>query len=394
MIIAFTLLTLSCGKNHHLPQNNYNLYNYSGFEMMARGNCLPFPLEEINVLHTISVCQEEITNVSFGPDTSSIICLTSTNLFSVHILSGEVHQITQLQYDKSDIMTVTRDCIILGSIQNLQGFGESQEYIFDCITMEGSINWSIRALSEPVFYENVFLIGGETQDGYASLYRINGGNLSLIKTFNIENRALVQLLPTQIGIIWLGFGEGPYLIKKSAQEYELTLFNSEWNDGAFRAVLDCNNRLSFLDDGGRVLVEISQGFSDPDIIPFADILGLESHAASDPIGVHEVASNGRKTLILYNHYIVSHDNDETRIMVSDFNNYGERFSPLEFYIGSDALSYIITLDDGGILYGDSNIKELHFEGFRTTPLVFSGDLQRAAFGTREGKIIILDLTTE
>jgi hypothetical protein len=321
---------------------------------------------------------------------SEVICADkSGDIFLVEIDEGRSSKVISLSLDGWNPSPVRGDWR-LKPINDSVFLAYSLEpgFIY-CVDKKGQTLWRRRYdnVFMPLLFEGDIISSVTDADDRTEAVIIScyGQELQRIQ---LEVRPGPYLLAVRHGILILSHFEGPKLLYRTDKGFSLTDWYPEWQYCTMPSIYDGSDRLISWFDAGKSMAIIDNRYVQPELVPLRSIMHIPViDPEAQPISF---ASNGSCIAVLFANQIIKVSDDQLSVWMKDLST--DELEASYLYIGSDCEDFII-VGYTGLALGNSSgaLRSMQFEHRLTTHgLVFSHDFRRAAGGTAEGELIVVE----
>ena len=399
-ITLLLVLIVSCIANN-VGAQGYNtrradlrLTSFGPNEMASIGNCIPRSFSSIEIEFELDVASSRIQALGFLSTEELIVLTRSNELISYDIKNDVKYRFPTLNGLFADIGPIIEgEFLLLGN----RYFDEEHdiERSVVCYDNQGNLLWDIENIimgRAPIFYDGKYYFASDRYMVNNSINEINPSGVFPLLIIDPGDTWYPELIAGEDSLIWYGIAAGP-LIVNIEDEGELTLSDFESDiEGVMNLIHDAADRIALLDFDTHELVVIDKETATTSTINYLHELGLQEQHPLTSWGKNYLASTGEKIVILFENKLITYEDTRLRLWHDSLNKLVSRFEPTCLYIDEAGDHFIIANAlSKEIIYGGEDVRAIQFDGIRTTPITFSEDFKYAAFGTRTGKIYILEL---
>ena len=366
---------------------------HTSFDMLTHGNCLPFNVSTIMVDSVIPLSSTAIEDLCIIDGYRTYAVTSDGELLSCDRNTESVSRIYTLGRGMwGSCASNENGFLLIKGNEGILGSSDDPQPAF-CFSSNGQRLWKLSDVGDarPVYYNGKYIFARDSDETGLQLFSMSEGGIRLVQSFDSSYMGVAFLLPSADGLLTLGFGHGPFLITSDSGRYEANLWNENWDQGVFHAVIDPSDRICSLQNDPVGLVVLEKDGAEPLVVPYTDDLSLPTEWVPDPPAPGLVASNGSVVIVRYLNYLLRYDQGAMTIWREDLNKLAGAAVIGTLYIDLTATKTILPIDGYVLLVGKS-VEKIPFPGHRSTGLVFSESFEQAVFGTEEGNLVTISFS--
>jgi hypothetical protein len=359
------------------------------YPIRSEGNCLPFPLSDIEIAGQFNIDDSSIYALEFINSDTLLVGTSDYKVYMFSISEGSSHKILELEENEHalSLTPITNTTFMLYT-----PIVDSSFYYYD---IKGNLlwefPWEIFAAPPIVINSNILILTRNRDDETSIVVLDMSGRI--IQKINDGIGRFSQFLLCNEGVLVLDENISPNILKRADSGYILEPW-IEMDNGIMRnRIFDSAGRLISLENAATVVRILDKSETEPQqYLVWGAELNIEGQIDYPFPDYSMLASNGQVIAILQpNSLLTINHVGELMPWIDNFKTLGIEFIMKDFYIDSLAERFLI-LDENRIILGGDGFKILEFESRVNTDLVFSPDRELAVVGTSGGNVVLICLS--